>query len=503
MKPLPLFCLLLVLIGMHPSAVWGADERELTTNSAVYLLRSALHVSRDGREIPLLKAIRQLKDPELTPLFEELATNPHPVLQIHGILGLAECHPEKKLDLLRIASIEQPSIQSQVISVAMDSNLLSDDEANQLINWPGLDSGVLILVATQQINKGLFNKPKILEEATLSDNLARKNFALLLQANLGIEGAMEKLQALHQSDDPLRDRIRQMLLRSALRYDMPVIGPWAMQITAESDINSTLSILALKTVMRFKIPQAQSIWLKQYHATNDLAQKTRLALLVLREAQTLAPSLFDTLISEENNLLKNIGKAGKAIAAGQNITEHVINLVGMDNPHPLVTTWALRYAQSQASTQDATAILLSLVLCYENAHVSARPQLLDDAIASVETLINQHSQIAIALLKPILENPKTEKMLLRGMVLAMIRSNPQTALELAQQIKNINDATCKQLLLLLKAKNGIELSRNQLHDLAMMVRGGSLDDIALRVQAGWAYIKQTRQIKTALSRVLN
>ncbi|HCD31918.1 MAG TPA: hypothetical protein DER01_05880, partial [Phycisphaerales bacterium] len=144
-----------------------------------------MRISREGREIPLLKSLRQLRDPDLAPLFEELAQSPHPILKIHGILGLAECDPEKKLDLLRIASIEEASIQAQVVSAAMDSNLLSDDEANQLINWPGLDIGVRILVATQQINSGKFDKPQILEEAANSDNLARSGFAILMQARLG------------------------------------------------------------------------------------------------------------------------------------------------------------------------------------------------------------------------------------------------------------------------------------------------------------------------------
>ena len=94
-------------------------------------------------------------------------------------------------------------------------------------------------------------------------------------------------------------------------------------------------------------------------------------------------------------------------------------------------------------------------------------------------------------------------MLLRGLVFAMIRSDARTALQLAQQITEINDATCKQLLLLLKAKNGVQLTRNELHDLAIMVRGGRLEDSALRVQAGWAYIKQTQQVKATLTRVLN
>jgi hypothetical protein len=503
MKSTPIVFLLLVMSWMFPALAHGADERELTTNSVIYLMRSAMRISREGREIALLKALRQLQDPTLAPFFEELARNPHPVLKVHGILGLAECTPDKKLDLLRIASIEQPSLQAQVVSAAMDSNLLSADQANQLINWPGLDIGVRVLVATQQIAQGNFEKPQILEEAAQSDNLARRSFAILLQVRLGQPGALAKLDAIHNSDDPIRDRVREMLLRSAMRYNMDMVGPWAMHIATEPGVGSSLGLLGLKAAMRFKIPEAQAVWQQQYNSTSDLAQKTRLALLVARESPALAPSLFDTLIADENELIQKIGQAGKAIASHQNISENVINLVGMDNPHPLATSWALIYAQTQASAEDATAILLSLVLSYENASPRSRMQLLENAISAAQTLINQYPAKALALLKPILENANTDPMLQQGIVLAMIRSDAQQSLELANQISTMSDPTSRQLLLMLKAKHGVPLTRNQLHELALMVRGGGVDDDSLRVQAGWSYIKQTQQVASAMTKILN
>ena len=503
MKSTPTICLLLVLSLVLPNLTHAADEREQTVNSAIYLIRSAMRISREGREIPLLKSLRQLRDPDLAPLFEELAQSPHPILKIHGILGLAECDPEKKLDLLRIASIEEASIQAQVVSAAMDSNLLSDDEANQLINWPGLDIGVRILVATQQINSGKFDKPQILEEAANSDNLARSGFAILMQARLGQADAMAKLNALHQSDDPMRDRIREMLLRTAMRYNIELIVPWAMQIATEPGVSQSLGLLGLKAAMRFKIAQAQGVWQQKYNSTNELAQKTRLALLVARESTTLAPSLFDVMIAEDNPLLSNLGKAGKAIAANQDISQNVINLVGMERPHPMATAWALMYAQNQASPDDATAILLSLVLSYENASQRSRPSLLNDAITAAETLLNNYPDKAKILLKPIVLNTQTDPLLVRGIVLAMIRSNDKQALELAGELDNISDPTSRQMLLLIKAKHGLALTRNQLHDLALMVRGGGISDDSMRVQAGWAYLKQTHQLGPALTKVLN
>ncbi len=499
--PRLIICLLLGLLscGSH----LRADEREETTTSAVFLLRSCMQMSRDGESIRLLRALRQLKDPDLTPIFEELAQNPNPILKIHGVLGLAECDPQHKLDLLRIAGIKQAGLQAQVVSAAMDSDLLSDDEAIKLINWPGLDIGVRVLVATQLINHDKFDKPEILEEASHSDNLARRGFALMLQAHLGNTKALQRLDELHTIDDPERDHIREMLLRSALRYDLQSMGPWAMHIATEPGVGSRLGVLAMKAAMRFKIPEAQAVWQQQYASTSDVAQQMRLALLVLREAQTLSPKLFDPLIASDQVLLRNVGKAGRAIAAREQIADNVISLVGMANPHPIVTLWALQYAQFEASDDNATAILLALVLSFENAGERARSRLLEDAITAAHVLLDKYPEDARILLKPILENKQTDLLLLQGLWLAMIRSGSPEVLPLLDGLEPRSDITIRHLTLLIKARHGVVLSRNQLRELALVVRGGGVRDDALRVQAGWAYLKITRQTEDAITRVLS
>ncbi len=503
MKSTPKFCLILILSMFLPTLASAADERELTTNSAIYLLHSAMKEQYKGREIPLLKSLRQLKDPQLAPLFEELARYPHPILKIHGILGLAECQPEKKLDLLRIASIDQSTVQIQVIAAAIDSGLLSDEEANQLINWPGLDIAARLLVAAHQISRGTFDKPQILEDAANSDKLDQASFARLLQVWRNTPGALEKLNTLHRTDDPTQDSVRSILLLSAIRYNIDIMGPWALDVAKDTNASRSLRLLGLKAAMRLKVPEAQAVWLEFYNQNDDLAQKTRLALRVVREATVLAPSLFDTLIAEDYELLQKLGHAGKAIASKQNISENVINLVGMKNPHSMATAWALLYAQTQASPEDAQAILLSLIYGYKNADRRSKPYILQDAIAAAQTIMEQFPDKASAMLLPVFTNDQTDQLLIHGILLAMIRTDAPIVLDLANAITGLNDTRSKQMLLLIKAKRGVVLTRNQLHDLSLMVRGGGINDESIRIQAGWAYLKQTGQVAQALTRVLN
>ena len=117
-----------------------ADKDEDTFDSAVFLLKSCTRVSRDGRHNMLLRALRHLADPDLAPLFDSLIASPYTPLRIHGFLGAAECSQKRELDLIRLASLPDPSEQAQIVSAAMDSDLLTTDQTRQILEWDGLDN---------------------------------------------------------------------------------------------------------------------------------------------------------------------------------------------------------------------------------------------------------------------------------------------------------------------------------------------------------------------------
>lgn len=478
------------------------DDAAQTVRSAIYLLNGAVRPSRDGQQINQLLALRQMADPGLAPLFSRLVQSPDPVLKIHGILGLAECDPERKLDLVRIAALDDPALQAQALSAAMDSKLLTDDQAKLLVEWPGLDLSVRVLVATVLVGKGHPVKAELLDEAIKSDNLARSSLAWLLKLHLGDAAAMQQLEQVHRSSDPTRDRVRQMLLRTALQYNYKAIAPWAMQMATEPGINSRDGLLALKTAMRFGLPEAQEVWKQQFTSTGDAAQQTRLALVALREGAAVRPEMFEPLLASKEEYLRMIGKTGQALAKKIQIAEAAVAMIGMDPPYPLANSWALRYAETDAAEDDSKAILLALILAYENAAAKYRMQLLDDAVSASQILQDRYPESADALLRPILTSDKTDEVLLKGILLGLVRAKTSNPFPLARNLPVYADPTSRSLTLLLQAKLGIKLTAQQLSDLALMVRGGGVRNDSLRVQAAWVYLKLTDQTDTALAEVL-
>ena len=61
----------------------------------------------------------------------------------------------------------------------------------------------------------------------------------------------------------------------------------------------------------------------------------------------------------------------------------------------------------------------------------------------------------------------------------------------------------REMALLLRAKHGEALGPERLEQLALIVKGGAGLREPLRLQAAWAYLKQTRQEQVALADVLN
>ena len=489
------------VLALASGTIATADTETETFDAAVYMLKSCTSVRRDGQHHRLLRALRHLADPELAPLFTSLVDSPYTLFKIHGFLGATECDPDHRLDLTRIAAIKDPSEQAQIITATMDSGLLSDEQAQQITDWDGLDNGIKVVVARQLIKAGKFNKPEVLEQAGRSENLARRYLGLFLLGQQGDAAALARLDELDLSDDPKRDQVREMLLQVAVQHEFASIGPWALQVSRAPDTGRKLRLLALKTALRFDAPGAADAWGAQFAAEDaNGADRKRLALLALDVAPLLAPGFFVPLIGSEDTLVDQIGKTGRAITTGRGIADEVQALIATG--YPVGNTWALRYAGNHAGDADAVAILEALVSAYETGPDRGRIQRLDDAVSSTQLLFERDPEAATTFLRPILAAPASDPLLVQGVLLGLIRCTAGDPHRVIAGLPPFEARAARNLALLLRARAGQGLSVDALEELGLIVRGGGLRQGALRVQASWLYLKITNQVEPALAQVL-
>lgn len=475
------------------------DDGSAAYHSAISLLRSCLKVQGDRRHHRLLVALRDMADPSLGPLFDALAQRSHPELKIHGLLGLAEIDPARRVDLTRVVSLEDRVTQTELISIAMDQGLLSDGQIRQMLQSPGVDLGIKIVLATRLVGKGEFKDRDLLLEAAESDVLGRRSLAALLLLQLGEIAALEPLRMLDTSVDPNRDQIRKLLLNTAIKFNYDKVAPWAAGICTEPSLNRNEHMLALRAALRFGAPQAQQIWRASFDSATDAAHRTRLALLALSLSPHVEPSLFDPLFAVDDRLIQQVGATGRAIASKTRPAEAIAQLIAMQ--HAITQQWALRYAREFASDEEARQILLDLMVI-KQASQRDIVRMVSLAAAATVALLDLDPDQARALLRSKLADPNTELVLVQAMLHGLVRARIPDPWRVVEGLEPFSHPKARILSLLLLAKHERPLNPQQKKALARLVRGGGGLSNHLRIQAAWAYLKQTNQVDRALTAVL-
>ncbi len=495
-RPSLLLFLSAICCGLGSAQAQRLDD---TAESAIFLLRQAIQVTRTGRHHTMLLSLRLLGDPELKPLFSHLVESDQASLQIHGILGLADCDAKRELDLVRLAKIEQPALQAQAVSAAMNAQTLSDDQAAQILKWPGMDDGVRIVVATQLLQSQKFDDVALLREQSNAENPARRGLVGLLLNQMGDPEGMKLLQALDRSTEQSRDAIRVMLLETAVRSGFDRTSNWAWTVSNETGVGHDVGMMALQASLRFGVPGAADLWKQRFTSASEPAMRIRLALLALRVAGHLDPELFRTLTGSDDPLLAAIGRAGEAVASKRDVALQVVNLVQMG--HAIANEWSLRYARREAEKSDAVKILMGLILAFDPQKRNSA-QLLDDAVSATTALYELDAAAAAALLRPMLQDAQTQPMLKQALLLGLLRCQKGTPDRLIDGLTTFGSPPGDAMACVLRAKHAAELPQDQLDELALVVRGGANLTPELRVQAGWIYLRLTRQTRSALARAM-
>lgn len=479
-----------------PARAQSDDE---SLQAAVFLLKSAATPTPNGQNTLMLRALRHTGDPELTPFFSEIYQSSSPALRIHGLLGLAECSAERKLDLERLASMEKDSgaIQAELVSAALDAELLSDEQAKQIIAWPGMDIAIKVLASAPLVQKKKLASADHLKEAAKAENPARRGMALMMLLQLGDAGSLKAMQELTKADDPKRDAVRQLLLETMLRYDFDASAPWAMQVALDPAAPQRLSLLALRAAMRFGAPGSAEEWRKRFDSNADPASQTRLALLALNLAPYIPASTFEPLAKSEDSLVKQIGLAGAAVAAQKEVGPAVVALVKAY--HPFTCDWALAYARKRANDEEAAAIFTAIVQTANEGADRNRASRLDHAVLATEFFFDRDPKRALPSLRAVLADAKTRNELRASVLVGLIAAKNAGAEEVLAGVENFSDQTTRYVALVLQAKPGKALSPEQMKDLSLVVRGGGQLPQTLRIQAAWSYLKLTKQTREALT----
>ncbi|MEO0587738.1 MAG: hypothetical protein AAF078_08875, partial [Planctomycetota bacterium] len=149
--------------------------------SARRLIAQAMQVDPDGGHNARLRALRHLRDPALQPLFAALAMHPEPALAVHGILGLAELESPPRLDIARVAAIDNPLLQAELVSVALDAGMVEPAARDALLDWADLAPGIRLLLYIRTLDSDTPPSPADVAPMLDHPRLGRRGLAALMQ----------------------------------------------------------------------------------------------------------------------------------------------------------------------------------------------------------------------------------------------------------------------------------------------------------------------------------
>lgn len=477
------------------------------TEAALKLFNAAVTVQADGTHNRLLRALRHLQDPALGPLFLGLSQAAHPSLRVHGILGLAEINQPRGLTVAQIAQVERADVQAELISAALDGDLINDDTRLTLLGWPGLDPGLKLLLATPWVASGAFDSasPGYLDLVAALDHEApgRRGLAALLLHQLGDERGTQTLGALAHDTDPAADAVRAMLLETAWAHGLNGGAGWAFDVAATDEVPTRLEMLALKVAIRFGDDRADPRWSQQLAGADDASRQTWLALVGLEAAPWLSPERFDPLLASTDPLITQLGRTGQAVSQSRlDGTDHtaaeqsVIELI--NTAHPQACRWAADYAKETGSASLAAAVVTQT----PPGEPRGRARRLDAVVRATQTLIELDPGTAERLLAAALSAESAETAWQRGVLLGLIRSRSDAAQRIGQSLPVFTDRETAALVLVLQTQGPEPLDEDEIAALELLIRGGAELDDSLRVQTAWAYLQRTGQGAEAIAAVL-
>lgn len=480
----------------------AAPLNDPVAETAVQHLLVGMTVSRDGRHNTALRALRHLEDPQLQPIYQRLARTNHPALRINGVLGMAEVSPDGHISLDQLAAIEDPTVQSEIITAALDDGLMTEEQARQLLAWEDLNDGVKLVILLRQDRETRKQHMDLLLEGIESPLLGRQGLAALMLADLDRQEGMDALRKVNQSNNPQLDMVRQQMLTVLSERDLANTAAWAYDVSMDPNVSPRMELLALREAMRQGSEQARNRWRERFRSASDAADRTRLAIIALESATAVPASLFQPMLNSDDPIITQMGRAGAAVAnLSPDVAEQIVRLIEMD--HPIANAWALQYANNEATPQHRQVILMGLILTAKHGDRRGMQRRLDLAVAAAQSLVELDPQAAVALLRPVLQERDADPLLVQAILYGVLRAQTDEGLAIVQGLSPLRNADARNLILLIRARSDQSLTERDIRNLGFLVQGAGAMPDTFRLQAAWSYLQHTNQVQAALDNALS
>jgi hypothetical protein len=494
---IPIFLFLTLRCGVFAAPQVVADP----TQSSIALLQRAVHAQHDGSHLPLLFALRQLRDPDLKSLFLQLAQKGDWQMQVHALLGLAEIDTKKQIDAWLVTQIA-PEAQEAIVATALDLDLLPTERIGEILQWDQLrPMARLFLLAERQRLK----QPVDVEELKRLSNSDDDYVAAFSAALLAQNGQAEMLNAFDQRMMPKATDRRMVvtiwLIDASRRYELTAMANWIKGRISSDDVDEDVVERGVFALLTLNSAEGMTAWKRLLGEQPSFSQRVRCGTMLLACDGKAPAAAFDQLLpaGADEELISRIVNVGKAIASdatpesGAKVGDAIIAL--LDIGHPKTSAWAMEYLK-QMSNDQSKRVFEYLI----DRMKKPQPQWTEgiaQSVAATARLFEIDPQGVLQRLKAAEDDSAMQQSILLG----LFETTSPEAGNAAGALPRIGSGRADSLALLLQAKHTKSLGPEQVKQLGTIACGGGRVSDILEVQAAWLYLKLTGQADQALATV--
>jgi len=467
-----------------------AQEIADPLESSIRLLRRAVTAAPSESNMPLLFALRQLRDPDLKPFFHQLAQKKDWMLQVHAVLGLGEIEANHTIDPWLVTQV-LPETQEAVIATGLDLDLLGPPQIKELLGWDKLSPmSRLFLLAEQVLLKGQAD-PAELNTLAASDNSHIASLSAALLAQQGDTSALDRFDAkLKTMNAGEQLEIQSWLMQAIRKYELINCLPWVRKVIDSPEVDPEVAYQGVFALLVLKDPAAIEAWNQHLGDSPAYPDRVRFGMMLL-SAKNVPASAFDRLApADGEELLKQIVESGRLLSSGGDVSAAIIAMLKLG--HPRTTAWAMDFIKTIESADAERVYKFVLDKGAENGGKQGDPLALE--IESASRLYAIQPADVLARLAAAPDDSQHQQALLLG----LFEATSTDVGDAAANIRRIGSGRSDCLALLLVAKHAKSLPPNDLRQLGLIASGGGQVSGILQTQAAWLYLKLAGKVDESL-----
>lgn len=457
-------------------------------DASIAALQKGLRPNAAGNHHAVLLSLRQLRDPNMKPIYQRLLGSRDSALQIDGLLALAEIEegPINPFLLKKFA----PRDRMLAILAAIDLELLDIRSIKSILDFENLLPVETLNLMVHGRNLGIPLDQKRLLALSGSSESATRAVAAILLAEMGERTPLEKLIAEFPGyETGQREQVAAAVADLSSRSPLPKGVPLFELFWEDSMLSRGTRLATIDAALASKSPAGQALWIKAGREARSSGDRMRLGVMGLEHGIMLTD--WDAF-RDERAFTRLIADSGEARNTDTDMQTAAVAMVA--GKSAILVQGALAVARDAPSKQAfeiRKAILEMAIVKPESRGVGMRV---------ITEIADQHPAELRSILS-VLEDP-SDPGLAEMAIMGLLNCESNEAYKAGWTFRDHPDRRVRSLALLLKARGDDPLDEEELEELGALASGAGGVDPTIRAMAAWIWLDRTDNRERAVTRIV-